>query len=199
MLKTILIDSETSFANQLAVGLQNQFPEVKICAQFCNLETANPSIRKFHPNLIFLDANLPDLRKKDFYYRGRTEGFEIIITSNNSNHAMEAIDYQLCGYLRKPFCKDRLSKVVQNALIRLKNKAQRAELEKLIKELRYSNSNNKLVGIPTIEGFEFLKVSDIIRCEGLQKCTRIVTIDRSDIISSYNIGEFRKILENYQF
>ncbi len=65
--------------------------------------------------------------------------------------------------------------------------------------LLHERSTNDLIGIPTLEGFDFLFVREIIRCEGLQKCTRIVTTDKTDIVSSYNIGEFRKLLEPYNF
>jgi two-component system LytT family response regulator len=33
----------------------------------------------------------------------------------------------------------------------------------------------------------------------LQKCTRVITRDKTDIVSSYNLGEFRKMLEPYGF
>ena len=33
----------------------------------------------------------------------------------------------------------------------------------------------------------------------MQKCTRIITNTKTDIISSYNIGEFKKLLEPYGF
>lgn len=68
-------------------------------------------------------------------------------------------------------------------------------LEKLLSE----RMTDELIGIPTIEGFDFIIVKEIIRCEGLQKCTRIVTTSKTDIISSYNIGEFIKLLEPYHF
>lgn len=74
-------------------------------------------------------------------------------------------------------------------------KAKIERLEQLIKE----KIANELIGIPTLEGFDFIAVKEIIRCEGLQKCTRIVTTSKTDIISSYNIGEFRKLLEPFCF
>lgn len=49
------------------------------------------------------------------------------------------------------------------------------------------------VGIPTIDGMEFLKVEEIIRCEGLRRLTKLHLEGRA-IISSYNIGEFGKLL-----
>lgn len=63
----------------------------------------------------------------------------------------------------------------------------------------YALPHTKLIGIPTIEGLEFIDTDKIIRCEGLQKCTLIVTTEKSDIISSYNIGKFADLLENDGF
>jgi two-component system LytT family response regulator len=58
---------------------------------------------------------------------------------------------------------------------------------------------NELIGIPTMEGYEFIMTNEVIRCEGLQKCTRVITTTKTDIVSSYNIGVFIKLLEPYNF
>lgn len=50
-----------------------------------------------------------------------------------------------------------------------------------------------LIGIPTVNGMEFLKPKEIIRCEGMQRLTKVFTAGGT-IISSYNIGEFCKLL-----
>lgn len=63
----------------------------------------------------------------------------------------------------------------------------------------YPLPHTKLIGIPTIEGLEFIDTDKIIRCEGLQKCTLIVTTEKTDIISSYNIGKFVDLLEENGF
>ncbi len=62
-----------------------------------------------------------------------------------------------------------------------------------------SSSSHQYLGIPTFEGFEFVTSDEIIRCEGLQKCTRIVLKNKDNIVSSFNIGEFEKMLSNYGF
>lgn len=59
--------------------------------------------------------------------------------------------------------------------------------------------HTKLVGVPTIEGIEFVDIDQVIRCEGLQKCTLIVTTEKSDIISSYSIGKFADLLQKDGF
>jgi len=80
------------------------------------------------------------------------------------------------------------------------------ERKKDPKPRAFQKSNNthplphtKLIGIPTIEGLEFIDTEKIIRCEGLQKCTLIVTTEKTDIISSYNIGKFVDLLEENGF
>ena len=55
------------------------------------------------------------------------------------------------------------------------------------------------IGIPTMEGYEIIQPEDVIRCEGMQNCTRIITKERSDIISSYNLGKFIKLFGNEIF
>ncbi|MFZ2899160.1 MAG: LytTR family DNA-binding domain-containing protein [Saprospiraceae bacterium] len=55
-----------------------------------------------------------------------------------------------------------------------------------------------LIGIPTTNGMEFLKAKEIIRCEGMQRLTKVYTVD-GVIISSYNIGEFYRMLFPFGF
>lgn len=59
--------------------------------------------------------------------------------------------------------------------------------------------HTKLVGVPTIEGLEFVNIDHVVRCEGLQKCTLIVTTEKSDVISSYSIGKFAELLRKDGF
>lgn len=55
-----------------------------------------------------------------------------------------------------------------------------------------------LIGIPTTDGMEFLKAKEIIRCEGMQRLTKVFTVNGT-ILSSYNIGEFCKLLCPFGF
>ena len=56
----------------------------------------------------------------------------------------------------------------------------------------------RLLGIPHLHGISFVKGEEIIRCEGMQRLTKVVTTDGS-IISSYNIGEFCILLKGWGF
>ena len=53
--------------------------------------------------------------------------------------------------------------------------------------------------IPCCKSFEFIHLDDIIRCEGLQNYTRIFMTNGEQLISSGNIGSYKKILSQYGF
>ena len=72
------------------------------------------------------------------------------------------------------------------------------ETHRLLRQLSCQCPPNNLIGIPSIEGMEFLKVDEIIRCEGLQRLTKVYT-GSGAIISSYNIGEFSRMLCSHGF
>ncbi|NUQ22316.1 MAG: LytTR family transcriptional regulator [Saprospiraceae bacterium] len=49
------------------------------------------------------------------------------------------------------------------------------------------------ISIPTLSGLEFVRPEEVIRCEGMQRLTKVYIVG-GVIISSYNIGEFSKLL-----
>ena len=55
------------------------------------------------------------------------------------------------------------------------------------------------IGIPTAKGLEFVRTQDIIRCEGIQKITKIYIHPQKSLLSSYNIGKYIQLLEPYGF
>ncbi len=61
------------------------------------------------------------------------------------------------------------------------------------------NSTEELLGIPTFKGYDFFKIRDILRCEGLQRCTRIIIRGNKSLTSSHNLGNFSEKLEPYGF
>jgi two-component system, LytTR family, response regulator len=95
---------------------------------------------------------------------------------------------------------------VPDLLITLSNGKSMVELRKafqnqqdILERIMERQNNPEIVGIPTEEGMEFLPAKEIVRCEGLNKYTMILTRDNAQLVSSYNIGEFAKILHAYGF
>ena len=55
------------------------------------------------------------------------------------------------------------------------------------------------IAIPSNNEYFLVFLRDIIRCEGWQKYTKVYMADGETIVSSYNIGIYKDLLEKYGF
>ena len=191
-MKTLLIDQDPHFLANLESILYDQWPCTDIITKCTQSETAFEELVKRKYDLLFLDVKQFieyhfDLDKISNWVK------QTVYMADNYDFAAMAIHCGASGYLLKPLQARALREVMEECLH-----------VSLISETANNRSSDhkvqdQIICIHTIDGAEFLKPTEIIRCEGLQKCTRIVTQERSDIISSYNIGIFRELLKNLGF
>jgi two-component system LytT family response regulator len=199
MISALIVDSDREAMNLLDNLLAENCPNIQVSDKTLTYNKAFEKIETINPDLVFLETDMLQCDGLEIFNRYFPSNFEVIATSTTDKHAIQAFNCCASGYLVKPICKEELINSVYNV-------SQRIIAKKLgVRNLTYQNlpgqSNlfEEIIGVPTIDGYEFIAIKDIIRCEGMQKCTRIVTKDRTDIISSYNLGEFRKSLEQFGF
>ncbi len=125
--------------------------------------------------------------------------YEIIYISDRSEDAISAIRQDACGFILKPLTLNDIIVSVGSAIRKLSERSTNRAADGTFSHDSAFLPHTKLIGIPTMEGIDFLHVHEIVRCEGLQKCTRIVSTRKNNMISAYNIGEFRKLLDEYGF
>lgn len=111
----------------------------------------------------------------------------------------KTIQWQAVAYLTLPFQDVQFAQAVEVARIELLKKEAELQRDIFINQFRFQLPENRLVGIPTIHGQEILLADDIVRCEGLQRCTRIVSITKKDLISAHPIGYFKKALKKFPY
>lgn len=199
MIRSILADRTNDDILSLESILSQEFPNINICGKGQTISSTDSLVNEINPELIFINIELLLNNGYELCDYFSHVNYEIIFLSDTLNFVADAINCKASGYLLKPVQKKPLHIAVNNALQKIITKHENRR-NKLIAEKFFSmSSNDNVIGIPTIEGFEFVSINEIIRCEGLQKCTRVITRDKTDIVSSYNIGEFRKLLEPLGF
>ena len=99
----------------------------------------------------------------------------------------------------KPVDNNDLVETVNKAVQNLQEKSALEKNKLLIENLGVQTFQNKKIVIPSSEGLEFVKISDILHFEGEKGYTNIHFIDRKPILSSHSIGYFNKLLENQSF
>lgn len=199
MVNALLIENEQTLISSLEEMLERFCPQIIVKGKIDSIRNSGREISDINPELIFVDIEKTYNLGVDVVNYFNAVKFEVIFITAAAQFALEAIKCRAAGYLLKPVQKEELVFAVNSAIKRINEKKEYLHNQLMIKNLLDQSSDANLLGIPTMEGFEFISIDDIIRCEGLQKCTRVITKDRSDIISSYNLGEFRKLLEPQGF
>lgn len=198
-IKTILIDDERKALAILKNKLERLCPEIEVIAQTQNPKEGIELIKTLKPDLVFLDIAMPELSGFDVLKQFEKPEFEIIFATAFDNYAIEAIKHCAIGYLVKPVDNSDLVEAVINAKHNIEEKTALLKNRQLIENLGVQTFQKKKIIIPSIEGLEFVKIEDIIHCEGETGYTKIHLKNGKPMLSSNSIGHFNKLFESNDF
>jgi len=114
-LTTIIIDDE-SLARERVRGFLNLHSDLEIVAEADNGLSALEAIRTHHPDIIFLDIQMPEMDGFTLLAELSPEERPVIIfTTAYDEYAIKAFEVHAIDYLLKPFGKDRFNEAVERA------------------------------------------------------------------------------------
>ncbi len=197
MISSVIIDPDYGTINKLESLLLNNCPNLEVRGSASDLQHLDYCLINLKPDLAFVHisfANVP-------IFCVLEHSMELVFLSEakpSTSSITPSVTVRHL-HLHKPIQTSELIRVVSHAHYRVNARKERKENLRLIENLVKFHPQREIIGIPIIEGYEFIAVEAIIRCEGLQKCTRITTKENGSFVSSYNLGEFRRLLEPYGF
>ena len=196
---SILIDSDVDSLNALENRLNHHCPYIVIKGKISCMEHANMWITNKCPDLVFLSVGSDQKNNFHILKENKNKRFETIFITEKDYLDIRAFQHNISGCLHKPIQELQLLKVMQHVQQKIMVQKESIKNKNLLENLLSIQSQKDVIGIPTIEGYEFLPVEQIICCEGMNKCTKLITTTQSNIVSSYNIGEFGKLLLPFGF
>ncbi|MCF6181612.1 LytTR family DNA-binding domain-containing protein [Lutibacter sp.] len=196
-INAIIIDDEKNALESLALKIAKYFPQIAVTHKFQNPQKAVQEINQNHPDLVFIDIEMPILSGFDVLSKIENPNFEIIFVTAYSEYAIDAIKHCAIGYIIKPIDNDELQSAIENALKNINQKSALEKNQQLLQNL-VSNGNSTIV-IPTQKGLSLIKTADIIRFEGIDGYTKIILENANSILSSYSIGKFNNIASLHHF
>lgn len=128
-MKAIIVDDERLARNELKRLLEN-FPKINIIGEAANADEAIQLIDELHPDLLFLDIQMPG--KTGFDLLSELEGYvpEVIFTTAYDEYAIKAFEFNALDYLLKPIELHRLSEAVQKVEEEIQHQQERTETAK---------------------------------------------------------------------
>ena len=192
MFKSIIIEDESKAAELLGEMIHEIEPRIRIIDTCADLPSAVKSIRKHAPDLVFLDVELPiynGLQLLNFFNPDEIK-FRIIFTTASHQHAIQAFNMSAVDYVLKPIQYDKLTNAIQK-FIDNQGKGEQANYGAL-KDNYFSNGNKKIV-VPLMNGFEIIKLKDILYIKAEGSYAHIHQENGSSLTVSHNLKYYEDI------
>src|SRR5690349_5627340 len=108
-MKTIIIDDELRSHEVLKKMLMDRHRDVQVVGSGHNVREGLELVQKLHPELVFLDIEMPDGTGFDLLQQLTNPGFSIIFITAHNKYAITAIHFGALDYLLKPLVEDDLA------------------------------------------------------------------------------------------
>jgi two-component system LytT family response regulator len=193
MLRAIIIEDEHNAAELLEQMLKEVEPAVDIIEKCGDLPSGVRSIKKYAPDIIFLDIELPvysGIQLLDFFNPEEIT-FHIIFTTAYNEYAVRAFEMSAVDYLMKPIQEEKLKTSVEKVL--RKQGVSKTDIFPILKQ-NFQQGVNKKIVVPVADGFEILNLKDIYYFKAEGSYTKIFFEGNPSLLVSKNLKHFEFIL-----
>ncbi len=195
MIKAVIIDDERKAREYLTNLIKNNFPLIEVIGQAESVESGKQLISETKPELLFLDVQMQDGTGFDLLAAIDRSNLQVIFVSAYDHFAITAIKFSAIDFLVKPVDTIELQRAIdkvksQNSLVEVKQK-----LDLLLSNLNHIDK----IALTSINGIEFVKIENIIRCEADSNYTIFYLTGAKKIMVSKSLKEFEEILSTKGF
>jgi len=198
-INTVIVEDEEKCIFVLQKLIEEYASECTICGTAGHVDSAVRLIEDVQPQVVFIDIRIADGTGFDVLRKLSSHNFELIFVTAYDNYALEAIRCSAIDYLLKPFGIPEFEASITRLRKRLSERVQDNTLESLLKKLSLTGGQPKKIAIPTISGYDFIDLQDILWCRSEGMYTVFYLCDKSKIISSRNLGMFEDLLNQNNF
>lgn len=200
MYRTLIIDSESNHSRVIKKMLQENYPQIEIVGISKDLTSAKLLIAQTDPKLVIMEVVFGKSNAFDFLDKISPYDFELIFLTSNEKYSFKAIKYNALDFIIKPISLENLQICIQKSIQKIREKYINKQLDLLLTNIKSVQNNiNQKIPVPTIEGFVFLVMHEIIRCEANGAYTCIYTTRKEKILTSKNIKEYEDLLPKLNF
>ncbi len=198
-IKAIIVDDELSARKSLASFIQKYCGQVQIVGQASDIEQASDLIQDNTPDLVFLDIEMPGGNAFDLLDRFTEINFEIIFITAFNDYAVKAFEMSAANYLLKPLSIDALTQAVAQVSQKLQNAQELFSNRILLSNMNVGNKQDQQIVLPLIDGFELVKLSQIIFIRALDNFSQVHLEDGRKITVCRKLKHFEHLLQTTGF
>jgi two-component system LytT family response regulator len=193
-IQSIIVEDEASAREALKSYLAKYCPQVEVIGEAHNAKEAIPLLHELQPQLVFLDVEMPFGNAFDVLDHCKDIYFETIFVTAYSEYSLRALNQSASYYLLKPISIEELIVAVNKVQSHILNNEISARNKVLLENFRESQPEKRQVILPTLEGFEVVKMENIVRLQGNGNFTDIYLKDKTKKMVCRFLKHFEEIL-----
>jgi two-component system LytT family response regulator len=198
-LKAVIVDDESTSRNVLRDYLSRFCEGVEIVGEGDSVATAAPVIRKQKPDVVFLDIEMPRGNGFDLLEEVSDISFDTVFVTAYDSYAIQALNWSAAYYLLKPLSIDELKMAVEKIRQQKMKQTQTPSSSVLLENLLAKNARNRKLVLPLLEGFEVVKLEDIVSCEANDNFTDFHFVGKPRLMICRNLRFYEEILQESGF
>lgn len=165
-IKSVIVEDELAAREVLKNYLTKYCPQVEVVGEAQNIKEAVPLLHEIQPQLVFLDVEMPFGNAFDVLEACKDLQFETIFVTAFSEYSLKALNQSAAYYLLKPISIEELIVAVNKVQHQIMNHEIFNRNKIIVENFHESKPEKQQVILPTLEGFEVVKMEEIVRLRG---------------------------------
>lgn len=194
-IKSVIVDDESAAREALKNYLTKYCPQIEIIGEAQNAKEAIPLLHELQPQLVFLDVEMPFGNAFDVLEGCKDLTFETIFVTAFSEYSLKALNQSAAYYLLKPISIEELILAVNKVQHQLMKQEVFNRNHIIVQNFREPKIEKQQVILPTLEGFDVVKMEEIVRLRGNGNFTDIHLSDGTKKMVCRFLKHFGEMLD----
>lgn len=199
MVRCVIVEDEITSREVLKTLLSQYCSDVMVVAEAFDVRSGRIAVQNNHPDLLFLDIEMPDGSGFNLLSGLDNIDFEVIFTTAYDQYAIKAIRFAALDYLLKPISPDELVAAVEKVKIAKHKKNIEKQYDVLLKNIGTAAIQTKKITLSTADKIHVVAIDDIVSCESDNYYTIFKFLDGGSLMVTKTLKEVEKQLEEYDF
>jgi two-component system LytT family response regulator len=193
-IKSVIVEDELAAREVLKNYLSKYCPQVAVISEAQNIKEAVPLLHELQPQLVFLDVEMPFGNAFDVLEACKDLHFETIFVTAFSEYSLKALNQSAAYYLLKPISIEELIVAVNKVHHQILNHEIFNRNKIIVENFQETKPEKQQVILPTLEGFEVVKMEEIVRLRGNGNFTDLYLHNGSKKMACRFLKHFSEIL-----
>lgn len=198
-LKAIIVEDELASRETLTSYLIKYCPNVELIDEADSVKSGLEVIKKHKPDVVFLDIEMPFGNAFDLLEQIEKVDFEVVFVTAYSNYAIQALNMSASYYILKPISIDELVKAVEKITQKSTEQEMPVHSKVLLENIQAVNKHNHKIVLPQLNGFDVVKINDIIRCQANDNFTEFYLTNGTKKLISRTLKFYEDLLKDFDF